>query len=304
MKPENMVMGIVFILQTTVGILVNSSVLLHYLVPGFTGKGLKLKTLIVKHLTLANSLSIISRGIPQIMAEFGMKYFLDDIGCKLVLYLYRVSRGVSLYTTCLLSCFQATIISSSTTKWMKFKHKAIKYMGPSCSLSWPTNLLLNVMILVTVTSSSNRRNATKKLTYGYCSASVSGTIATPLYMLLLSFTDVLCLSLMSWASVFMLSILHRHKKQVQYIHGAQHSLRVSPEARATQTILILACTFVTFYSISSIMVLYSALFGDPGLWVINIISVLETCYPIFCSFVLISNNSSASRLYLHCWWKR
>ncbi|XP_028637409.1 vomeronasal type-1 receptor 4-like [Grammomys surdaster] len=302
MKPENMVMSIVFILQTTIGILVNSSILLHYLILEFSGKGLKLKALIVKHLTLANSLFIISRGIPQIMAEFGMKYFLDDIGCKLVLYLYRVSRGVSLYTTCLLSCFQATTISLSTTKWMKLKDKAIKYMGPSCSLSWPMQLLLNVMILMKVTSSSNRRNATKKLSYGYCSASVSGTITTPLYILLLSFTDVLCLSLMSWASVFMVSILYRHKRQVQYIH-AQHSLRVSPEARATQTILILVCTFVTFYSISSILVLYSALFGNPGLWVINIISVLETCFPIFCSFVLISSNLSASRLYLPCWWK-
>ncbi|XP_031240031.1 vomeronasal type-1 receptor 4-like [Mastomys coucha] len=303
MKPENMVMGIIFILQTTVGILVNSSVLLHYLIPGFTGKGLKPKALIVKHLTLANSLSIISRGIPKIMTEFGMKYFLDNIGCKLVLYLYRVSRGVSLYMTCLLSCFQATTISSSTTKWMKLKHKAIEYMGPSCSLSWPMQLLLNVMILMRVTSSSNRKNATKKLTYGYCSASVSDTIATPLYMLLLSFSDVLCLSLMSWASIFMLSILYRHRRQVQYIHGAQHSLRISPEARATQTILILVCTFVTFYSISSIHVLYSALFGNQGLWVINIVSVLETCYPIFCSFVLISSNHSASRLYFHCWWK-
>lgn len=59
----------VFILQTAVGILGNSSVLLYYVNPGLPRN--VLITLIVKLMSLTNSVSIISRGIPQIMARLG-----------------------------------------------------------------------------------------------------------------------------------------------------------------------------------------------------------------------------------------
>jgi vomeronasal1 receptor len=99
------------------------------------GKGLIHKDLITKHLTFGNSLAIISRGILQTMAEFELKILLEDIGYKLVLYLYRVARGISLHTTRLLSCFQAITVSPNNTRWMKLKRRATKYIGPSCSLS-------------------------------------------------------------------------------------------------------------------------------------------------------------------------
>ena len=57
-----------------------------------------LKILTVKPLTFANCSCIFSRGIPKVMTEFGMKYFLDVIECKLILYLSRVLQGISLYS--------------------------------------------------------------------------------------------------------------------------------------------------------------------------------------------------------------
>jgi vomeronasal1 receptor len=104
------------------------------------------KDTVIKHLTLAKFLAVISRGFPQTMAEFGMKNFLDDIGCKLVLYLYSAAQGISLYTICLLSCCQAITISPNSTRWKKLKHRATKYIGSSCSLSWVVQGLLNVII--------------------------------------------------------------------------------------------------------------------------------------------------------------
>jgi vomeronasal1 receptor len=136
------------------------------------------KDTIIEHLAFASSLAIISRGIPQTMMEFGMKNFLDEIRCKLVLYLYRVERGISLYTTCLLSCFQAITISPSNTRWKRLKHRVTKYIGPSCSLSWILQLLLNIMITMRVTGPHNSRNATHRMNFGYCAGFVSGTIVT------------------------------------------------------------------------------------------------------------------------------
>nr|XP_004672796.1 vomeronasal type-1 receptor 4-like [Jaculus jaculus] len=305
MIPENLVMAIFFFSQTAVGILVNWLLLLHYCFYSvFTGQNLMPKDLIVNHLTFANFLTIISRGIPQTMAEFGLKYFLNDLVCKLVVYVYRVSRGISLYTTCLLSCFQVLTISRGNTRWVRLKHRASKYIRLSCSLSWLVHLLLNVMIPMRVTSSANSRNGTKRFTFGYCSGFVSGTVATPLYMSILCITDVLCLGLMAWASGSMVSLLYRHKRQVQYLRGAQHSSQLSPETRATQTILILVCTYAAFYSMSSILVLYTAFFSNPKLWLINTFILLETCFPTVSPFVLFSNNNSAAKLYFPYWGKR
>ncbi|XP_076961999.1 vomeronasal type-1 receptor 4-like [Callospermophilus lateralis] len=73
--------------------------------------------LILRHLTVANSLVLLSRGIPEIMAAFGLRRFLGDIGCKLVFSVHRVARGVSVTTTCLLSIFQYITVSPRNSRY-------------------------------------------------------------------------------------------------------------------------------------------------------------------------------------------
>ena len=116
---ENFAMGIFLFCQIIVGILGNSSILFYYVILIFTGKHLTPKDLIIEHLTFANCLSIISKGIPQTLSDLGFKNFLDDIGCKLIMYISRVTRGMSLYAMCLLSCFQAVIIRPGNSRWTK-----------------------------------------------------------------------------------------------------------------------------------------------------------------------------------------
>lgn len=92
-------MGMIFTLQSAVGSLGSSSVLLHCLTPEMTKNSLMLIILTVKHLTSADCLCFLSRGIPKVMTDFGMKYFPDGIGYKLVLYLSLMLQGISLYAT-------------------------------------------------------------------------------------------------------------------------------------------------------------------------------------------------------------
>lgn len=68
--------------------------LYHYSFLCFTRGMLWSTDLILKHLTIANSLVILSKGIPQTMAAFGLKDTESDIGCKLVFYGHRVGRAV------------------------------------------------------------------------------------------------------------------------------------------------------------------------------------------------------------------
>ena len=229
----------------------NSSILFYYIILIFTEKHLTPKDLIIEHLTFANYLTVILRGFPQTMSYFGFKNFLDDMGCKLIVYISRITRGVSLYAMCLLSCFQAITTSPNNSRWIKLKYRATKYIGPSCSVSWLVHLLLNILTPLRESGTNYKKNATNRLSYGYCSLFASDSVATTLYISLVCFSDVFCLGLMACSSISMVSILYRHKRQVKHIHSAQHFLKVSPEDRATQTILILLCTFVISYSFSS-----------------------------------------------------
>lgn len=43
--------------------------------------------LIFTHLTLADVMTILFSGVPEIMNAFGVRNFLDDSGCKTVLYM-------------------------------------------------------------------------------------------------------------------------------------------------------------------------------------------------------------------------
>lgn len=300
MASDNLAMGIFLFSQTTVGVLGNSSIIFYYLIFIFNGKHLMPKDLIIEHLALANCLSIISRGIPQAMSDFRFKDFLNDVGCKLIVYIYRIARGVSLYVMCLLSCFQAITISSSNSRWMKLKHRATKYIGPSCSLNWPVHLVLNILTPARVSGPISNQNVTSRLSYGYCSWFASGNVVTALYISLLCFTDGLCLCLMACVSVFMVSVLYRHKRQVQHIHSAQRCLKVSPEARAAQTILTLVCIFVISYAFSSIVVIFTTYSEGSVLWKVSVFLFLEMCFPIVCPFVLLSNIKSSSSLFLPC----
>ena len=304
MSSENFAMGIFLFSQITVGMLGNSSILIYYIILISTGKSLMPKDQIIGHLTFANCLSVISKAIPQTLSNYGFKDFLNDIGCKLINYIYRITRGMSLYAMCLLSCFQAITISPSNSRWMIIKHRATKYIGPSCSVGWLVNLFLNIMTPVTVSGPRYNKNVTKWKINEYCSWFAYGNVGTALTMFILCFSDGLCLGLMACSSVSMVSRLYRHKRQVQHIHSSQHLLNASAENRATQSIVILVCTFVLSYLLSSIMVTLMASSKYPMLLRVTVFTFLETCFPIVCPFVLMNNIKHSISLVFFCFCKR
>ncbi|KAM9226315.1 LOW QUALITY PROTEIN: uncharacterized protein PS065_008592 [Dugong dugon] len=258
------------------------------------GVGLCPTDFILKHMTVANSLALIFKGIPQTMAHFGWKYFLNDIGCKLVSYVHRVGRGVSLGSTCLLSIFQAITISPRNSRWAELQVKAPKYMGFSIFLCWILHMLVNIICLMTAFSSWSNKTITnkKKLRTLFC---VHYKTSDSPYALLLSFPDVVCLGLMLWASSSMVFILYKHKQQV-HIHKNHISPEYSAETRATQTILVLVSTFVSFYSLSSIFQVFVAVFYHPVWWMLHVDALISMCFPTISPSVLMSCDSSVSRL--------
>ncbi|XP_004779959.1 vomeronasal type-1 receptor 4-like [Mustela nigripes] len=299
MANSELVVGLIFLTQTMVGILGNFSLLYHYILLSFTDYRSRSTDFIHKHLTVANILALLCKGVPQTMAAFGWKHILSHFGCKLLFFLHRMGRGVSIGSICILSVYQAITISPTNSWWAKLKVKAPKYIVPSIFLCWMLQMLVNAIFPVYIISASSDKNITGEKNFGYCSSVRHEKTTDSLHAVLLSLPDMLCLGLMLWASGTMVFILFRHKKQVQHIRRTV-SARSSPESKATKTILLLVSTFVYFYSLSSVFQVILALSDNPGWILVNVTTMTAVCFPTISPFLLMSHNSKVPRL-LFAW---
>ncbi|XP_053462101.1 vomeronasal type-1 receptor 2-like [Nycticebus coucang] len=300
MASMDLKIGIIFLLQIVIGILGNFSLLYRYMFTYVSGCRPRSMDLMLKHLTVANSLVILSRGIPQVMIAFGLKYLFDYFGCNVFLYVHRVARGVSIGTTCLLSIFQLITINPRNSRWAEIKVKAPKYIGPSSILCWVLHMLVNIIFPIYGMGKLRNTNITKRNDLGYCPIPFRDGVIDSIYSVLTSFHDILCLGLMVWASSAMVFILYRHKQHVRHIHRSNFSPRSSPETRATQSILVLVGTFVSFYAFSSIIYIYLAVFDNSNWLVVSAAALITACFPTISPFVLMNRDPNISRFCCIC----
>lgn len=270
MATRDFVIELIFLSQNIFGILGNFSLLYHYLFLHFTGCRLRSTDLIVEYLLIANSLVMFSTGTPRTMEVFGWKSFLNDTECKIVYYIQRVARGVSIGSICLLRVCQAITISPRNSRWGQLKMKAPKYIGSTIFLCWVGRMLINIRFTRYVKDQWSNRNITKKKDLGLCYGLIHNRIKVLLNVGWFLLPAVSCLVFMIWSSVSMVFILDSHKQSVQYIHRIGISSRFSLEPRATQSILVLVSTFVSLYSVSSIFHICLALFNNPSWWLVTL----------------------------------
>uniref|UniRef100_A0A4X2K1I1 Vomeronasal type-1 receptor n=1 Tax=Vombatus ursinus TaxID=29139 RepID=A0A4X2K1I1_VOMUR len=289
MISNDIALGLFFLSQTGFGVLGNSFLLGLYIINFFIGSRLRPIDLILTHVAFVNDLVLLSKGIPQTMIALGLNHFLDDVGCKLVFYLHRVARGLSLSTTCLLSTFQAIIISPRNSKCSKLKARVSKHIVHFYFFCWTFHLLINFLILINIKGPKRSKNITRIQDLIYCSATSYASANIALYVFIISLPDISCVAIMVWTSGYMVFILYRHHQRIQSIYGNNLTLGGSPENRTTQTILLLVFTFVSFYSLNSILVLLIHFKKLPS-WLIHTSAFLAACFPSCSPFVLIINS--------------
>lgn len=289
---------IIFLSQTTTGILGNSFLIFYYLALYYTQCTLKPTDLILMNLMAANVIIILSIGVPQTMAIWGLKEFLNYLECELVLYLQGCARGVSICTICLLSVYQTLTISPKKSFWKYYKVKAPKYIGCCISFLWVLNVIINSIPFLYSFIKGNKRNMTRIRNFGYCILIGSDDISDSLYTTMVVCPEVLLSVLIVLASVSNIVILYRHKKRIQHIRSTHGSSQMSPESRATQNILTVVSTFLAFCTLTSILRGCVALFHSHNWWLMNINHFTSLCFPTFAPFVLLSHYSIVSRFSL------
>ncbi|CAO2627050.1 Vomeronasal type-1 receptor 4 [Lemmus lemmus] len=293
-----MAIRIIFLSQTTTGILGNISTIFYYLALYHKECTLKPTDQILMNLMAVNALIMLSEGVPNTMAAFGLKQFLNDFECRLLKYIHRLSRSVSIGTICLLSVFQVLSIGPRKSYQKNHKDKFSKYIGRSIALLWALHMSISLIFFMDSNNKKNSKNVTRKWDLGYCSIVGRSEISDSLYVVLVMCSEVVFSVVIAWSSGSMIAILYRHKQRVQHIRSSHGSSRNSPESTAIQNILVLVSTFLAFYSLSSILRGCIALLENHSWWLMNTTCLISLCFPCLGPFFLISHYSIVSRLNL------
>ncbi|XP_031209704.1 vomeronasal type-1 receptor 4-like [Mastomys coucha] len=289
METSDIVISVIFLSQTIFGILGNSFLVYHFLMLYFVGSRLKFTDWILQHLIAANFLTLLCKGVPHTVSAFGMKDFFSDSEYKLIFYLHRIGRGVSISSTCFLSVFQAITISPKASRWTQLKVKSPSYIASCVYMSWVLSFIVNIPFAMYMTARWYNKNITCLRVYEFCASDQHDISPAIFSAVFISIPDVLLMLLMFWSSSYMVCILYRHKQRMKHIHRSNFSFRFSPEIRATKTILLLLSTFVFFYTISCLLQINLALTLNPNsLWV-NMASVVSACFPTVSPFLMISH---------------
>ncbi|XP_027290172.1 vomeronasal type-1 receptor 4-like [Cricetulus griseus] len=291
MLPSNTILGVCLISQLCVGVTGNSLLFILYIYTFFFKPHFKkLIDSICMHLTIVNVLMIIFTLISHIMSYFGVPKFLDDTGCRAVLFIFRITRGMSISTTSILSTFQVITITPSNSRWVWLKPKLSKLTLSSLLCSWLINLLIYTYMIPMVIAKTNSTHFGHGYMDPYCQNKHFGNQNSGSFLSIIFIRDLFYVALMMWTSLYMVTVLYRHRKRVQHLHSTSLSCQPSPERRATHSILLLVISFVFIYGLNNYITLYSFYVQAKIPNVEGINAILATCYPTICPFLLMKNN--------------
>ncbi|XP_028632086.1 vomeronasal type-1 receptor 4-like [Grammomys surdaster] len=277
---------IIFLFMTVVGTLGNMSVSVNYMFSWWRSPERKPIHLILIHIAFTNILILLVKGLPKTIAAFGLRNFLDDIGCKIIVYLERVARGLSICTSSLLTVVQAIIISPRVSGWSRLRPKSAWHIVPFFSFFWILNGLICVNLIYSITSTGP--NISQHINEdNYCHFTLETQEIKWIVLPLMVLRDAVFQGAMGGASGYMVFLLQKHHQQVLHLLSSKLLYRTPPELRAAQSVLLLMLCFVFFYWIDCAFSLIISISSEENTLVVNTRNFLTLGYATFSPLVLI-----------------
>ncbi|XP_075053909.1 olfactory receptor class A-like protein 1 [Mixophyes fleayi] len=281
--------GFSFFVQTSVGIISNCVVLASYANILYCGCKLMPVDIVLSHLALVNMMVLLTRGVPQTMTIFGLQHVLSDIGCKVVVYIYRIVRALSVSLTCLLSVLQAVTISP-TLWWPIVNLKDVKYLSWSFIALWVINMA--VCIAAPLFSALPRNFSIPKFTLnlGFCHVYFPDQMSYIINGFAESARDFAFVGIMVFTSCFIIQILYRHRKQVQHIRGQNNDRTRAAELKAAKDVLRLVLLYVIFFGIDNIIWIYMLTVAQVPSTITDMRVFFSSCYVTLSPILIIISN--------------
>ncbi|XP_010614449.2 vomeronasal type-1 receptor 90-like [Fukomys damarensis] len=242
----------IFFFEVSIGIMANTVLLLFHVFTFILEHRPKPTDMTIGHLSLIHVVMLLTSGFIAIDI-FGYKDFVNDITCKSVLYLYRLMRGLSVCTTSHLSVLQTITLSPRSSYLAKFKQNSLNQNLYCFLFLWVFNALISGPFSNFTVAISNVTSHSFIFLTQSCSLLPIRSFIKYISLSLMTFQHMSFIGLMALSSVYMVSLLCRHKRQSQHLYSTSHSPKASAEQRATRTILLLMSFFTAMYILDCVI---------------------------------------------------
>ncbi|XP_021590106.2 olfactory receptor class A-like protein 1 [Ictidomys tridecemlineatus] len=250
----NVVKGTIFVFLVGLGVVGNVLVLVNYM--GLFRSTMKSLHLILIHLAFTNMITLLTRGRPRTVSSLGLRSLIGDTACKVVVYLSRVARGLSICTTSLLTVVQAITISPRASRWRRLQPRSSWHLLPLLLFFWFLNSLIsmNLPFYIKHIRSVNTSEVTRS--DNFCYFNHKNGIIRWIFIVLKVLRDAVFQGVMGGASGYMVFLLHKHHQHMLYLQTSKLLHRTPPEVKAAKSVLLLMLCFLFFYWADCFMTLY------------------------------------------------
>ncbi|XP_069802182.1 olfactory receptor class A-like protein 1 [Dendropsophus ebraccatus] len=284
-----LIKGGLFFFQTSVGIISNCIILLSYTNILWKRSKLLPVDVVLSHLAFVNLMVLLTRGVPQTMTVFGINHVLSDVYCKVVVYIYRIVRALSVCVTSLLSVLQAVTIAPNL-KWSCVRLKDMKYLALALVSLWGLNMA--VCIAAPFFSALPRNISAPQFTLnlGFCCVYFPDQMSYIFNGFAVSARDFAFVSVMAFTSYFILRTLYRHRQQVQSIRSHNGGRNMAAESKAAQDVLRLVLLYVLFFGIDNIIWMYMLTVSQVSSTITDMRVFFSSCYASLSPILIIFSN--------------
>ncbi|KAM4613889.1 olfactory receptor class A-like protein 1 [Polymixia lowei] len=279
--------GVSFLLQTGMGILGNAVVLMAYANIVYTEHKLLPVDMILCHLAFANLMLLLTRCVPQTMTVFGLRDLLNDAGCKVVIYSYRIARALSVCITCMLSMFQVVTIAPAGPRLTRLKAMLPSLILPTFAGLWFLNMAICIAAPFFSIAPRNGTVPAFTLNLGFCHVDFRDSLSYVINGVAVSGRDFVFVGLMLGSSGYILLLLHRHSRQVRAIRRPRGG---GAETRAAKTVVTLVVLYVVFFGIDNVIWIYMLTVANVSPVVADMRVFFSSCYASLSPYFIMSTN--------------
>ncbi|XP_028654576.2 olfactory receptor class A-like protein 1 [Erpetoichthys calabaricus] len=292
MDTRSIIKASAFLILTLISTPSNLAICCAFLDMLLTDGKLMATDIILFHLALSNLMVALSRSVPQTLTAFGCTNLFDDLGCKVIVFCFRLYRGLSISLTCLLSVYQAVIISPAITKLAMLKNGLSRSLVPLIIFLYVFCGSTNVYpILYAVSKLINNTVPPYTFNLEFCFIPYPDGASYVSAGLINFFRDFLFILLMAIMSVYILILLYQHGKKVKSIRSSDrgHS-EARPETKASRAVVTLVILYVIFFGVDNVIWLYSLSVFRVATLINDIRVFFATLYTSVCPVVVIATN--------------
>ncbi|XP_041836756.1 olfactory receptor class A-like protein 1 [Melanotaenia boesemani] len=255
MSSEEFVRGMFYLSLTVVGVPSNIAVVVAFLLLIYRENRLLAADAIILHLACTNLLVVVVRCLMETLASFYLANVFGDTGCRIVIFIYRTSRALSIWLTFLLSAYQCLSIAPPGSRWATARAILAQYLVFIFVFLWVLNTTMSqAAILFTFSTKNNFSLTNNAVNVQYCHVNFPSKLSKEINGALQVGRDVVPMALMTLASLIIVALLYKHSQQVKVLRSGSRGSG-GAEQRTAKAVVVLVTMYVILYGV------------DNGLWV-------------------------------------